>query len=191
MALLLSNTSRFICQAPLSFADYVIRTQNSKMTTNSTLLTRYLVDTTVFSSIMPEAKRSGKGSRNRYASLQPRVKTLKESTIRKKWKKLPVVTQAKVAGLLRTVERPALTNGGNDKKNNEVQAVVSEMVEEYVTRYSSGMRNTSCWLTSTPRLVQRLPRMPFPPGTDELSFDFESTINHQVIKRFARISFPI
>jgi CENP-Q, a CENPA-CAD centromere complex subunit len=30
------------------------------------------------------------------------------------------------------------------------------------------------------RLIQRLPRMPFPQGTDELSFDFEFTINRQV-----------
>jgi hypothetical protein len=90
---------------------------------------------------MPKTKKPAKDSRGQYASLQPRVKTLKEATIRKRWKKLPIGIQAKVADLLRTVERPALTNGGSDRKNLEVQAVVSELVEEYVTSHPSLLRN--------------------------------------------------
>lgn len=80
---------------------------------------------------MTKAKTATRSSRKQYASLKPRVKTLKEATIRKKWKKLPVLTQAKVADLLRTVERPALTHGSNDKRTVEVQAAIVGLVEEY------------------------------------------------------------
>ncbi|KAF7503613.1 hypothetical protein GJ744_003435 [Endocarpon pusillum] len=107
---------------------------------------------------MAKSTAAAKSSRKQYARLAPRVKTLKEGAIRKKWRKLPVGTRAKVADLLRTIERPALTHGNNDRRGVEAQAFVSEFVEQ---------------------LILRLPRMPFPPGTDELSFNFESTINRQ------------
>jgi hypothetical protein len=81
---------------------------------------------------MPKAKDPALPSRRQYARLEPRIKTLKEGTIRKKWKKLPVDTQVKVADLLRTVGIPALTHGGNDSKNVEVQAAINELVEGYV-----------------------------------------------------------
>jgi kinetochore protein Fta7 len=127
---------------------------------------------------MARASKPTRPSRKQYASLQPRVKTLKEATIRKRWKKLAPASQARVADLLRTVERPTLTHGGNDRRNIEVQAAISELVEGYVGLHIS-FRSANC-LTHTIRLIERLPRMPFPPGTDELSFDFESTINRQV-----------
>ena len=70
-------------------------------------------------------------SRKHYARLAPRVKTLKEGTIRKKWRKLPVATQVKVTDLLRTVERPATTHQSNDRRHVEVQATISELIAGY------------------------------------------------------------
>ena len=127
---------------------------------------------------MAKSKAAAKSSRKQYARLAPRVKTLKEGTIRKKWRKLTIGTQAKVADLLRTVERPALTHGNNDRRGVEAQAFVSELVEQYA--HTQVLRNYCRGLMRITRLILRLPRMPFPPGTDELSFDFESTINRQV-----------
>jgi hypothetical protein len=80
---------------------------------------------------MVKARKVAKASRKQYARLQPRVKTLNETTIRKRWRKLPIRTQARVAELLREIERPSLTHNGNDKKNVEVQAAVGNLVEEY------------------------------------------------------------
>lgn len=79
---------------------------------------------------MPKTNNSTRHSRNEYAKLEPHVKTLKEGIIRKKWKKLPVGTQEIVANLLRAVERPAFTNGNNDRNDIEVQAAISELVQE-------------------------------------------------------------
>jgi hypothetical protein len=78
---------------------------------------------------MADTDKSITPSREQYARLAPRVKVLKEGTIRKKWRKLPVGTQTKVADLLRSVERPAITHRSNDKKGIEVQAAVSELVQ--------------------------------------------------------------
>jgi hypothetical protein len=77
---------------------------------------------------MANTDKAPRPSREQYARLAPRVKILKEGTIRKKWRKLPVGTQTKVAELLRTVERPALTHGSNDRKSVEVQAAVGKLV---------------------------------------------------------------
>jgi hypothetical protein len=78
---------------------------------------------------MADTGKSPRPSREQYARLAPRVKVLKEGTIRKKWRKLPVGTQTKVAELLRSVERPALTHGSNDKKGIDVQSAVTELVQ--------------------------------------------------------------
>lgn len=80
---------------------------------------------------MAKSNAAAKSSRKQYTRLTPRVKTLKEDTIRKKWKKLTVATQAKVADLLRTVERPALTKGNNERRGVEAQAFVSDLIEQY------------------------------------------------------------
>jgi hypothetical protein len=78
---------------------------------------------------MKGAQKALRPSRKRYATLEPRVKNLKEATIRKKWKKLPHGTQMQVADLLRAAERPTLACGGNDRKNMDVQAIVCGLVE--------------------------------------------------------------
>lgn len=83
--------------------------------------------------MMTKASHPRRRSRGQYASLEPRLKILKEATIRKRWKKLPVGTQARVADLLRTVERPALTHESSERRNIDAQTIVSELVEEYAS----------------------------------------------------------
>lgn len=82
---------------------------------------------------MAKTDKSARPLRKQYARLAPRVKTLNEGTIRKRWRKLPVGTQTKLADLLRTVERPALTHASNDRRNVEVQAIVGELVHGYAS----------------------------------------------------------
>lgn len=97
---------------------------------------------------MPKMNRSTKASGRQYASLEPRIKPLKEATIRKRWKKLPVRTQVKVADLLRAIERPILTDGRSERNNGQAQAVVSELVEEWVVSHFSLPHNQGSDLTS-------------------------------------------
>ena len=78
---------------------------------------------------MGKASNSSARSREQYASLQPRVKNLNETAIRKKWKKLPESTQSKVAELLRTMERPCLAHGGYNQKQLDAQVAVGGLVE--------------------------------------------------------------
>jgi len=99
--------------------------QNNQMTTDA-------VRAQVFHALGRAMADTGKSLgplREQYSRLAPRVKVLKEGTIRKKWRKLPVGTQTKVAELLRSVERPALMHGSNDKNGIEVQAAISELVQ--------------------------------------------------------------
>jgi hypothetical protein len=81
---------------------------------------------------MPRANGTHAPLRKQYTSLEPRVKTLNESTIRKRWKKLPVGTQIRIADLIRTAGRSTITRGGKDKKSVQTQSVVNGLFEEYV-----------------------------------------------------------
>lgn len=86
---------------------------------------------------MPKPRKFAGTAREPYTSLKPRIKALKESTIRKKWKKLPTGTQVKVADLLRTVGRPALIHGNTERRNVETQVAVAELVSKYAGQETS------------------------------------------------------
>ena len=83
---------------------------------------------------MPQLTESAETPREHYATLKPRVTTLKQATIRKKWRKLPTGTQGKVADLLRTVQRPAFTHGRSDRRNFEAQVAVGELLSKYASQ---------------------------------------------------------
>ncbi|KAL1954049.1 hypothetical protein VTO42DRAFT_1783 [Malbranchea cinnamomea] len=86
------------------------------------------------------------------AMLKPRVRNIAESTIKSKWTTLPDSAQDRVTELLRAVELPVINRHRDERKKIEAQTALAAVRKN---------------------LGKRLPRMPFPPGTKDTSFDYE------------------
>ena len=99
--------------------------------------------------------RSSRSSHQNFTTLEPRVRNVSEATIRKRWKKLPAGPQDKLKELVVSLKQQARTA----KRKAGAGADLEDCVEEIADR-----------------LMHRLPRMPFPPSTDEQQFDFEATL---------------
>jgi hypothetical protein len=86
-------------------------------------------------------KKTANESSRTYATLEPRVANVSEAVIHKKWKKLPEISQVKLAHLLDGVARQGLAKTA--KKRNTKQALNNlegqdegeEAVAELASRY--------------------------------------------------------
>ncbi|KAL2041000.1 hypothetical protein N7G274_006458 [Stereocaulon virgatum] len=97
-------------------------------------------------------------SRNRVPNqptLKPRVKHISQNTIRTRWTVLDEDAQAKVAAIFHAIELPVLARHASEQKKVEAQAILAS-----VTR----------------TLTKRIPKMPFPPKTKEIHFDYEALV---------------
>jgi len=131
------------------------------------------------------AQKGRTSSSRPYATLEPRVAKVSEAVIRKKWKKLPENSQVRLAHLLDGVARQGLAKMA--KKHNTKRAMNDlegqdegeEAVVELASRYDcTEFARVDCLnINGFCRLTKRLPRMPFPPRTDERDFDFEGTLH--------------
>ncbi|MCJ1460769.1 hypothetical protein MMC28_011151 [Mycoblastus sanguinarius] len=88
--------------------------------------------------------------------LQPEIKHISQDTIRSKWAVLNDHTQAKVEQLFQSVEQPVLARHTSGTRKIEAQVEIG-------------------FLTET--LRKRIPKMPFPPKTKEMHFDYELLTN--------------
>ncbi|KAJ5785013.1 CENP-A-nucleosome distal centromere subunit CENP-Q [Penicillium pulvis] len=111
----------------------------------------------------PKRKRSGDDDNDveadtekRYAYLKPQIRRVPEKTIKSKWTTLPEPVQDKVREMFHALERPVIMRQSNERKRIEAQSAVQAVV-----------RN----------LGKRLPRMPFPPITNDSNFDYESALD--------------
>ncbi|EEQ31445.1 conserved hypothetical protein [Microsporum canis CBS 113480] len=102
-----------------------------------------------------KAKRSKPNNHPPFAALQPRIRHINEETIKSKWTTLPDSTQEKVKQLFLSVELPVITRNRDEKKRVEAQSALA---------------------TVRKNLGKRLPKMPFPAGTRDGSFDYESAL---------------
>ncbi|PGH23464.1 hypothetical protein AJ80_02418 [Polytolypa hystricis UAMH7299] len=95
------------------------------------------------------------GQRKRFAILKPRVRHIPEHTIKTQWTTLPESVQDKVNELFQAIERPVITRHRDERKRIEAQSAVAAVRKN---------------------LGKRLPRMPFPPSTKDVDFDFEAAL---------------
>ncbi|KAM5432115.1 hypothetical protein MferCBS31731_007616 [Microsporum ferrugineum] len=102
-----------------------------------------------------KAKRSKPNNHPPFAALKPRIRHINEETIKSKWTTLPDSTQEKVKQLFLSVELPVITRNRDEKKRVEAQSALA---------------------TVRKNLGKRLPKMPFPAGTRDGSFDYESAL---------------
>ncbi|KAK2873746.1 hypothetical protein FQN49_002109 [Arthroderma sp. PD_2] len=101
-----------------------------------------------------KAKRS-KPNNPPFTALKPRIRHINEETIKSKWTTLPDTTQEKVKQLFLSVELPVITRHRDEKKRVEAQSALA---------------------TVRKNLGKRLPKMPFPAGTRDGSFDYEGAL---------------
>ncbi|KAA6414456.1 MAG: hypothetical protein FRX48_01205 [Lasallia pustulata] len=94
--------------------------------------------------------------RTKFAALKPRVKYVPQRVIRSQWRVLPEVVQYKVKEIFRSLERPVITSHRDEGKRTEAQIAVASI---------------------TRTLGRRLPRMPFPPDTKEIHFNYEALLD--------------
>ncbi|EFQ99331.1 hypothetical protein MGYG_02344 [Nannizzia gypsea CBS 118893] len=88
-------------------------------------------------------------------ALKARIRHINEETIKSKWTTLPNSTQEKVKQLFQSVELPVITRNRDEKKRVEAQSALA---------------------TVRKNLGKRLPKMPFPAGTRDGSFDYEGAL---------------
>ncbi|KMP05392.1 hypothetical protein CIRG_05073 [Coccidioides immitis RMSCC 2394] len=93
---------------------------------------------------------------NKIARLVPRTRHVSEKTVKSKWTTLPEPVQDRIKDLFHAVEFPVLTRQREGRKRVEAQSALNAVRKN---------------------LGKRLPRMPFPPGTKENSFNYESAFN--------------
>lgn len=87
--------------------------------------------------------------------MKPIVKHISQSTIRSRWTSLDEDAQAKVASIFRSIELPVLARYASEQKKIEAQHTIGSV---------------------TATLTKRIPKMPFPPRTKELHFDYEALV---------------
>ncbi|MCJ1250155.1 hypothetical protein MMC30_007381 [Trapelia coarctata] len=92
----------------------------------------------------------------KFAVLKPRLKYVRQDIIKNKWEVLPDHIQTRVKELFVAVGRPVITQYRDERRRIDAQTALSSI---------------------TRKLGERLPRMPFPPSTKEVSFDHEALLN--------------
>ncbi|KIW92261.1 uncharacterized protein Z519_07245 [Cladophialophora bantiana CBS 173.52] len=112
---------------------------------------------------------------HRWATLEPRVKQVSQSVIRKKWRPLPASSQEKVRQILMNLKAKRSGAGGNGRippigKLRKKATAASIREEEYEKAVEE----------VADKLLARLPRMPFPPTNtstvDDSPFDLSATL---------------
>ncbi|EZF15949.1 hypothetical protein H112_05886 [Trichophyton rubrum D6] len=103
----------------------------------------------------PPANTKRRKPNNAPFALKPRIRHINEETIKSKWTTLPDSTQEKVKLLFQSVELPVITRNRDEKKRVEAQSALA---------------------TVRKNLGKRLPKMPFPAGTRDGSFDYEGAL---------------
>ncbi|KAI1623068.1 CENP-Q, a CENPA-CAD centromere complex subunit-domain-containing protein [Exophiala viscosa] len=116
--------------------------------------------------------------RQKFATLEPRIKNISQATIQKKWKPLPTTSQDKIRQLVLNIKSkrsgstariPPLNRSQTSKPKSTSKASIKE--EEYEKIVAE----------ITDKLISRLPRMPFPPiptaAQDETPFDLSNTLH--------------
>ncbi|KAK5088172.1 hypothetical protein LTS08_004769 [Lithohypha guttulata] len=93
---------------------------------------------------------------NDFARLEPRVKYVSEAAIRKQWKKLPASSHAPA--------REAIILAKEQSGSRKGETTADKATDDFVKDVAN-------------RLLERLPRIPFPPGTDERYFDYEAILD--------------
>ncbi|MCJ1259402.1 hypothetical protein MMC24_007239 [Lignoscripta atroalba] len=106
----------------------------------------------------------GRDSHTRFAALRPRLRHVQQDVIKTKWEVLPESVQERVREVFKSVERPVIYKHREERRKIEAQVAVGSIVRT---------------------LGKRLPRMPFPPNTKEVQFNYESLLegNRDLEKR--------
>lgn len=115
----------------------------------------------------PTSPENTKRSKNNDApfALKLRIRHINEETIKSKWTTLPDSTQEKVKQLFQSVELPVITRNRDERKRVEAQSALA---------------------TVRKNLGKRLPKMPFPAGTKDGSFDYEGALGDSVCYNWGR-----
>ncbi|KAI9844561.1 MAG: hypothetical protein M1837_005520 [Sclerophora amabilis] len=95
---------------------------------------------------------SSYASKRRFSTLRPRIKRLSQDVIKTKWGRPPPSIQHRIRDLFKAAETPIITSVKDDRREVEAQTTLNSLLQ---------------------RLNTRVPRMPFPPSTKEIHFDYE------------------
>ncbi|KAI1936794.1 hypothetical protein LOZ66_004300 [Ophidiomyces ophidiicola] len=99
-------------------------------------------------------------SNKRVTRLVARTRQVSEHVVKSKWMTLPEPAQTRIKELFGAIELPVLTKQRDEKKRIEAQSALA------------AVRKT---------LGKRLPKMPFPPGTKAVNFDYDAALNENRI----------
>ncbi|EEP81534.1 conserved hypothetical protein [Uncinocarpus reesii 1704] len=127
----------------------------------------------------------------RVAMLVPRTRHISERTVKSKWAPLSEPIQDRIKELFQATELPVLTRQKDGKKRVEAQSALSAVRKKYgllrilldllssllLSFFYLGLLVRVSGLIAPCSLGKRLPRMPFPPGTKEISFNYEAALN--------------
>ncbi|KAK5234924.1 hypothetical protein LTR47_003759 [Exophiala xenobiotica] len=120
-------------------------------------------------------------ARSHFATLEPRIKNISQSTIQKRWKPLPTNSQDKIRQILLNVKTKRCGStaripplGKAPRKRFAAKASSKTQVKE--EEYDQIVEEIA------DKLISRLPRMPFPPAPstqsqDDTPFDLSNTLH--------------
>ncbi|KAK5459415.1 hypothetical protein LTS15_003543 [Exophiala xenobiotica] len=120
-------------------------------------------------------------ARSHFATLEPRIKNISQSTIQKKWKPLPTNSQDKIRQILLNVKTKRCGStaripplGKAPRRRSAAKASSKTQVKE--EEYDQIVEEIA------DKLISRLPRMPFPPAPstqsqDDTPFDLSNTLH--------------
>jgi hypothetical protein len=94
-----------------------------------------------------------------FVYLKARTRKIPQDKITSEWKALTAPAQDKVRDILTIARRSVVNTSRNGKRAQQTDEAVEALME---------------------RLLQRLPRMPFPPRTKELNFDLDKLLEQSV-----------
>ena len=115
-----------------------------------------------------------------FASLQPGKRSIKSSTIIRKWSCATAAGQANVKAMLVSVQNQASRQSRqhleSDSGSHAAVRSLNQMCyhSTFPTILTLNDSNVDC------SLQKRLPRMPFPPNTKEWHFDYEEILKRNV-----------
>ena len=113
-----------------------------------------------------------KSSRQCYAALEARTTHVSEKAIKKKWAKPQDSTQFRLRQLFASVEKSATADRATSKKSPERDAMTDLLMITYVSFVSM----PSAANHRSHRFIRKIPRMMFPPKTEDAHFDYENIL---------------
>ncbi|MCJ1367050.1 hypothetical protein MMC16_006182 [Acarospora aff. strigata] len=107
--------------------------------------------------------------------MKPRLRNIPQEVVRSRWVVVSDPVRDSIWKFFKMIEKPIIMTRRTEKTRVETQVAVGSVLRTYVKHIF--LRCTSL-LTLIPNSLKRqLPRIPFPPGTKDTHFSFETVLN--------------